>query len=502
MSSTHARGLSRDGDARSGTQAELRPKDSLATARRPVSRKAQGKTKGASKLLVALSLLLAVWAIAASWFAWSMRETASRIADEQAELRFAYEEKYKGLMRRLVGVTSHQALEQDGLSGRLADIISRQVELENRQSMLAAMAEKLGVATGGAATPPAPVAATVAASPAPPAPRAAPEPVRAAPEPAPRNVAPPAPEVPTLRLGGPRPPDSEPAPAPGRRSSLDIQPAPEPARPAAVAGTGRTAALLAGKGVPLREQFSILEASIGQIERGQVRVLNGVAGAIHHTVTSIRTAVTDLGLNIPLEKSAEPPKAKLLIGAGKAAAPDPFEARYAALEADLGQFDRLRGVVDAVPLRKPVEGGNNLTSNFGTRKDPFTGATATHAGMDFRGPIGTPIRASASGRVVTAGVTGGYGNLVEVEHGNGILTRYAHLSAFNVSVGQSVTAGTVVGALGSTGRSTGPHLHYETRINGSAVDPVRFLQAGAQLFDEPISTGEVSTAGSGDDAFD
>ena len=141
--------------------------------------------------------------------------------------------------------------------------------------------------------------------------------------------------------------------------------------------------------------------------------------------------------------------------------------------------------MDAAPLHRPVEGDNNLTSNFGTRKDPFTGEGRMHAGIDFRGPIGTPIRAAGAGRVITADVTGGYGNLVEVEHGNGLVSRYAHLSAIQVAVGASVTPGTVVGLLGSTGRSTGPHLHYETRLNGGPLDPMRFIQAGAQLFNQP-----------------
>ncbi len=135
-----------------------------------------------------------------------------------------------------------------------------------------------------------------------------------------------------------------------------------------------------------------------------------------------------------------------------------------------------------MPLRKPLERVEGaLTSNFGTRKDPFTGAATMHAGMDFRAPVGTSVRATGTGKVITAEPTGGYGNLVEIDHGNGVVTRYAHLSAFAVSVGQSVAAGTALGAVGSTGRSTGPHLHYETRINSVAVDPIRFLQAGADL---------------------
>ena len=104
-----------------------------------------------------------------------------------------------------------------------------------------------------------------------------------------------------------------------------------------------------------------------------------------------------------------------------------------------------------------------------------------HSGIDFREEYGAPVHATAAGKVVTAGPQGGYGNMVEIDHGNGLSTRYGHMSAILVSEGQWVEAGGVVGRLGSTGRSTGPHLHYETRVNDEAVDPIRFLRAGKGL---------------------
>jgi murein DD-endopeptidase MepM/ murein hydrolase activator NlpD len=104
-----------------------------------------------------------------------------------------------------------------------------------------------------------------------------------------------------------------------------------------------------------------------------------------------------------------------------------------------------------------------------------------HTGIDFRGSIGEPIHATASGAVASAGWSGGYGKMVEIDHGNGLSTRYGHLSEIDVSVGQQVKIGQVIGRLGSTGRSTGPHLHYETRIDGDAVDPQKFLRAGMRL---------------------
>ena len=104
-----------------------------------------------------------------------------------------------------------------------------------------------------------------------------------------------------------------------------------------------------------------------------------------------------------------------------------------------------------------------------------------HAGMDFRVPYGAPIRASGSGKVVKAGWHGGYGRLVEVEHEGGLTTRYAHMSKISVKVGDEVQRGTIVGKVGSSGRSTGPHLHYEIRRKGTAIDPLKFIKAGRKV---------------------
>ena len=132
-------------------------------------------------------------------------------------------------------------------------------------------------------------------------------------------------------------------------------------------------------------------------------------------------------------------------------------------------------------MRKPVDGDVDMSSPFGMRLDPFLGRPAIHTGVDLRGEIGEPARATATGKVTIAGWDGGYGNMVEIDHGNGLATRYGHLSKILVKVGQFVRIGETVGLIGSTGRSTGPHLHYETRINGEAVDPQKFLRAGIRL---------------------
>ncbi|MES2754803.1 MAG: M23 family metallopeptidase [Pseudomonadota bacterium] len=129
----------------------------------------------------------------------------------------------------------------------------------------------------------------------------------------------------------------------------------------------------------------------------------------------------------------------------------------------------------AIPSAQPVA-LLNFSSNFGVRADPFRGVAAMHAGVDIPGPVGTPIYATADGFVGRAERSGGYGNLVELEHGKGIQTRYGHLSKILVNPGDRVRRGQLVALMGSTGRSTGSHLHYEVRIDGHAVNPVPFLQ--------------------------
>ncbi|MEJ2670037.1 MAG: M23 family metallopeptidase [Gammaproteobacteria bacterium] len=116
-----------------------------------------------------------------------------------------------------------------------------------------------------------------------------------------------------------------------------------------------------------------------------------------------------------------------------------------------------------------------MSSRFGRRTDPFNGRIAMHHGVDFAGKEGSDIIAVAAGVVTYAGTRSGYGNLVEISHGNGYFTRYGHLRSFSVSVGDIVKSGEVLGAMGSTGRSTGPHVHFEVLKGGKHLDPSRFI---------------------------
>jgi murein DD-endopeptidase MepM/ murein hydrolase activator NlpD len=129
-------------------------------------------------------------------------------------------------------------------------------------------------------------------------------------------------------------------------------------------------------------------------------------------------------------------------------------------------------IVGSIPTGLPLA-ARALTSGFGMRVNPVTGVYAEHAGIDLAAPIGTPIIATGDGVVGRAGWDGGYGLMVSVEHGGGIETRYGHMSRIAVTPGERVRTGEVIGFVGSTGRSTGPHLHYETRIDGHPVDPLR-----------------------------
>jgi murein DD-endopeptidase MepM/ murein hydrolase activator NlpD len=158
-----------------------------------------------------------------------------------------------------------------------------------------------------------------------------------------------------------------------------------------------------------------------------------------------------------------------------------FERQLLRISTARSQVDRLARALTAVPVRKPVPGEIDTTSGFGMRVDPFLHIPAMHTGLDFRGETGEAIRATAAGTVTHTGWSGGYGKMVEIDHGNGLSTRYGHLAAIEVEAGQSVRSGQIVGRMGSTGRSTGPHLHYETRVDGEAVDPQRFLRAGLRL---------------------
>lgn len=158
-----------------------------------------------------------------------------------------------------------------------------------------------------------------------------------------------------------------------------------------------------------------------------------------------------------------------------------FQPRTTAIEARLYEAQALAEIVDSLPLGHPVLDETMMTSRFGVRRDPFTKRPTHHGGLDFIGRPMAPIVATAPGTVVKAGWNGTYGNMVEIDHGHGFTTRYAHMKKIFVKRGDVVAQGDKLGGMGSTGRSTGRHLHYEVRFQGRAYDPQTFLKAGLHV---------------------
>jgi len=157
----------------------------------------------------------------------------------------------------------------------------------------------------------------------------------------------------------------------------------------------------------------------------------------------------------------------------------PFAVRIRHAADNLDQMRNLADAAESVPFQRPTP--SRTTSGFGVRFDPFNGRPAVHQGQDFAAPLNTPIYATAPGIVSFTGVRSGYGNTVEIDHGQGFKTRFAHLNSIAVQSGQQIALGQRVGAMGTTGRSTGVHLHYEVWMNGRPQNPARFFRAGDQL---------------------
>ncbi len=164
-------------------------------------------------------------------------------------------------------------------------------------------------------------------------------------------------------------------------------------------------------------------------------------------------------------------------------ADNPIDPRFRRLGLSLARMDAVHRGLQGIPQVVPAA-STRISSGFGYRTDPIEGSPAFHAGLDFTGTTGAPIYAAARGKVAFAGRRPGYGNVVEIDHGNGLRTRYAHMSAFRTRPGEPVRAGQVIGAVGSTGRSTGPHLHFEVRLHGQPVNPRPFLEVAPNVLEK------------------
>jgi murein DD-endopeptidase MepM/ murein hydrolase activator NlpD len=390
-------------------------------------------------IVIGTVTVLGAWSAATATYFAFRDDVLTRLIARQADMQYAYEDRIAELRAKVDRTTSRQLLDQEQFDQKLDQIMRRQTTLESRATALSAIPD--ASITGSIKQPRGTAATDAGAS--------------GNPKPSPINdtvifVAPPDREA---RL----------------ESRTPVIVNPQPNQFAKIQGVDN---------VLVR-----LQTSLDQVERRQMAALSSVEDSMESRVRRMRGVFTDLGLDIAQLEAAAPRAGmggpfvpvKLPADAG------PFERQLYRINTTRSQVDRLNRTLTLVPYRKPVIGEVEFTSGFGVRSDPFLGRPAMHTGLDFRASSGDPVRATANGKVVSSGWSGGYGRMVEIDHGNGLSTRYGHLSEIHVKVGDSIKIGQVVGAVGSTGRSTGPHLHYETRIDGDAVDPQKFLRAGVRL---------------------
>src|SRR5690606_8288073 len=224
-------------------------------------------------------------------------------------------------------------------------------------------------------------------------------------------------------------------------------------------------------------------AGLVRLEARQLAYAERLTRYADRRAARAEAAIRELGLN-----------PKTMLASARTAQGGPFETlstrrdgsidpRFERLALSIARMDALERGLNGIPQVMPAD-IRMISSGFGYRSDPFNGRAAMHAGLDFRCYIGAPSRAAAEGKITFVGTKTGYGRVIEVSHGNGLMTRYAHLSALRARVGQGVAAGDVIGLMGSTGRSTGPHLHFEVRVHDRAVNPRPFLETAPHVLEE------------------
>ncbi len=385
-------------------------------------------------IVVGTLVVMGVWSIATgTYFAFS-NDVLTRLIGRQAEMQFAYEDRIAELRAQVDRITSRQLLDQEQFEQKLNALLQRQATLEQRTSALSG-----DVATTGSIRP---------------ARNALPElPANKPAKASPIND--------TVIFVAP--PDRE-----ARLESREL-----PASMTRIASRSDAGGL---DGILGR-----ISAALDKVDRRQTAALTDLEERVDTKARRMRSVLSDLGVDLaktPAGDSIGGPFVALKAPRSGASA---FERQLYRINVARAEINQYFHTLVAVPVRKPVTGEVDMSSPFGMRMDPFLGRPAIHTGIDLRGETGEPVHATATGKVSIAGREGGYGNMVEINHGNGLATRYGHLSEIDVKVGQTVRIGDTIGKIGSTGRSTGPHLHYETRIGGEAVDPQKFLRAGVRL---------------------
>ena len=227
-------------------------------------------------------------------------------------------------------------------------------------------------------------------------------------------------------------------------------------------------------------------ARLAELEARQLALVEGLTRAADRRAAAAEARLLRLGLNPQALLAARDdrraqggPRAALMT-----ARDGSLDPRFARFGLSLARMEALEDSLAALPQHLPAR-LEYVSSGFGYRPDPFTGGPDFHPGLDFKGPTGAPIHAAAPGRVSRVGWLSGYGNVVEIDHGHGLVTRYAHMSGFRTVVGRTVRGGELIGLIGNTGRSTGPHLHFEVRVGDRPVNPRPFLEAVPDVFQNP-----------------
>lgn len=384
-------------------------------------------------------ILMGAWSAATATYFAFRDDVLTRLIARQAEMQYAYEDRIAELRARVDRTTSRQLLDQEQYDQKLSQIMRRQALLEARAAALGTLPD---VGATGSLRPTSGRSAQNDTG------------LSGAPKPSPIGD--------TVTFIAP----------PDREARLESR-APAAALP-------RTE-FARSHGVD--NVLLTLQTALDKVESRQTAALNVVEEGYESRARRMRGVIADLGLDMAQLEAAVP---KGGVGGPFVPLKPPtdagtFERQLYRINLSRAQVDKLTRTLSLVPYRKPVIGNVEFSSGFGVRSDPFLGRPAMHTGLDFRASTGDPVRATANGKVVNAGWAGGYGRMIEIDHGNGLSTRYGHLSEIGVKVGETVKIGQIIGAVGSTGRSTGPHLHYETRIDGDAVDPQKFLRAGVRL---------------------
>ena len=418
--------------------------------------------------IAALLLLSFAWTASVTLYLAFHDDVIGAILAHEAQMKAAYEDRLAEARARLDEAASRQLLERNAFKREVNEVISRQARLEQRGAIVAALAATEARKTfpaarrqAGPAVPPDALSAIQTLGPPTATSSASLDSDGAA-----RAYAPlPEPSV-APRAVKPHPIDDS-------GESVSALPSEAPFTTASVAGAPDSLEPIAG--------LALVDRSLDGMEGAQTRALATIDRAAERATSRDAAIVAETGL--------DPAKLALPHGQGGVGGPlIPVDPNMPALDPalrrvarDVARAERLKALLSFVPLRMPLAGDPELTSPFGYRADPFLGRLMLHPGVDLAEPYGAEIHAAAAGRVTHAGPAGGYGIMVEIDHGNGLATRYAHMSEALVEEGETVEKGAVLGRLGSTGRSTGPHLHYEVRVDGEPVDPERFLRAGADM---------------------